>query len=134
MWNVAADGRDWQRLARAVVAGRVALGMRRRVALAARTGLSSRTLSDVENARKTGYDPGTYALIEQALGWAPGSCDAILDGGEPDLLMTRTRLSSPEPGVELWKVEFDAVRDQVLATKDAADRAKLLKAFKALAE
>jgi hypothetical protein len=72
---------NWRRLADYVVAGRVALGMRDRRALAAATGVTERTLGKLENAQRV--SASTLAAIENQLGWAPGSCRRILAGSEP---------------------------------------------------
>jgi hypothetical protein len=72
---------NWRRLADYVVAGRVALGMRDRRALAAATGITERTLGKLENGQRV--SASTLAAIEIQLDWAPGSCRRILAGGEP---------------------------------------------------
>lgn len=72
---------NWQRLADYVVAGRVALGMRDRRALAAATGITERTLGKLENGRRV--SASTLAAIENELSWAPGTARRILAGGEP---------------------------------------------------
>ncbi len=74
-------GETWQRLADYIVAGRVALGMRDRRALAVATGITERTLGKLENGQRV--SASTLAAIENQLGWAPGSCRQILAGGEP---------------------------------------------------
>jgi hypothetical protein len=76
-------GADWQRLADYVVARRVELGMRERRALAAAIGVTDRTLGKLENGQRV--SPSTLALIENELGWTPGSSRRILAGGEPSL-------------------------------------------------
>jgi len=76
-------GEDWRRLADYVVARRVELGMRERRALAAATGVTDRTLGKLENGQRV--SPSTLAVIENELGWSPGSCRRILAGGEPSL-------------------------------------------------
>jgi transcriptional regulator with XRE-family HTH domain len=73
---------DWTRLGRAVVTRRVELGMHTRQALAEKTGLSTRILGDLENGRRTSYDPATLARVEQALQWLPGTVDRILAEGD----------------------------------------------------
>ena len=75
---------DWSRLADYVVARRVELGMRDRRALAAVTGVTDRTLGKLENGHRV--SPSTLGVIENELGWAPGSCRRILAGGEPTVL------------------------------------------------
>jgi len=72
---------DWQRLADYVVARRVELGMRDRRALAESTGVTERTLGKLENGQRV--SPSTLGMVENRLGWAPGSCRRILAGGEP---------------------------------------------------
>jgi transcriptional regulator with XRE-family HTH domain len=72
---------EWRRLADYVVARRVELGMRDRRALAAATGVTDRTLGKLENGQRV--SPSTLGVIENVLGWAPGSCRRILAGGEP---------------------------------------------------
>jgi hypothetical protein len=74
-------GEDWRRLADYVIARRVELGMRDRRALAAVTGVTDRTLGKLENGRRV--SASTLGVIENHLGWGPGSCRRILSGGEP---------------------------------------------------
>jgi Helix-turn-helix len=74
-------GDDWLRLADYVVARRVELGMRDRRAFAEATGVTERTLGKLENGQRV--SPSTLAMVENRLGWAPGSYRRILAGGEP---------------------------------------------------
>jgi hypothetical protein len=76
-------GEDWRRLADYVVARRVELGMRDRRAFAVATGITDRTLGKLENGQRVSQS--TVAVIENELGWAPGSGRRILAGGEPNL-------------------------------------------------
>jgi transcriptional regulator with XRE-family HTH domain len=76
-------GEDWRRLADYVVARRVELGMRDRRALAAATGITDRTLGKLENGQRV--SASTLAVIENELGWTPGSARHVLAGGEPGL-------------------------------------------------
>lgn len=76
-------GEDWRRLADYVVARRVELGLRDRRALAAATGVTDRTLGKLENGHRV--SASTLGVIDNHLGWAPGSCRRILSGGEPDV-------------------------------------------------
>jgi transcriptional regulator with XRE-family HTH domain len=76
-------GEDWPRLADYVVARRVELGMRDRRALAAATGVTDRTLGKLENGQRV--SASTLAVIENELGWAPGSARRVLAGSEPSL-------------------------------------------------
>jgi transcriptional regulator with XRE-family HTH domain len=77
------SGDDWRRLADYVIARRVQLGMRDRRALAAATGVTDRTLGKLENGQRV--SASTLGVIENQLGWLPGSCRRILAGGEPSL-------------------------------------------------
>jgi hypothetical protein len=72
---------DCLRLADYVVARRVELGMRDRRAFAEATGVTERTLGKLENGQRV--SPSTLAMVENRLGWSPGSCRRILAGGEP---------------------------------------------------
>src|SRR5262249_58402505 len=82
-------GEDWQRLADYVVGGGVELGMRDRRAFAEATGVTERTLGKLENGQRV--SPSTLGMVENRLGWGPGSCRRILAGGEPTVV-------SPGPG------------------------------------
>jgi hypothetical protein len=74
-------GADWRRLADYVVARRVELHMRDRRAFAQATGVTDRTLGKLENGQRV--SPSTLGMVENQLGWRPGSCRRILAGGEP---------------------------------------------------
>jgi hypothetical protein len=77
-------GEDWRRLADYVVARRVELGMRDRRALAKATGVTDRTLGKLENGQRV--SASTLGVLDNELGWAPGSCRRILSGGEPEVI------------------------------------------------
>lgn len=77
------DAPTGQRVADAVIARRVALGYTTRNAFAQAVGVSSRVLSDLENANRDNFDSVTIARMEQALRWLPGSVAAIAAGGKP---------------------------------------------------
>lgn len=88
---------DWKRLAELAIARRVELGYHRRAKFARARGLShDRTLSDLENAKRTNFEPATIAQIEQIYQWAPGSVRAVLDGGNPTPIGHQ---SPPLPGL-----------------------------------
>jgi Helix-turn-helix len=55
--------------------------MRDRRAFAQATGVTDRTLGKLENGQRV--SPSTLGMVENQLGWAPGSCRRILTGGEP---------------------------------------------------
>ncbi len=95
------DGRDLERLGHHVVSRRVALGYRNRTDLADSLPFTVRTLADIEHGVRKA-SPGTYAILENKLAWAPGSIDTILAGGEPtdtvvELRGANLRAASPTP-------------------------------------
>jgi len=90
------DGHALERLGHHIVSRRVALGYRNRTDLANSLQFTVRTLSDIENGVRKA-SPGTYAMLENKLAWAPGSIDNILAGGEPKELVVKLRRESPEP-------------------------------------
>src|SRR6201991_3376210 len=71
-----------ERLGQHVVSRRGALGYRNRTDLADSLQFTVRTLADIEHGVRKA-SAGTYAILENKLGWTPGSIDAILAGGEP---------------------------------------------------
>jgi hypothetical protein len=89
------DQHALERLGHHIVSRRVALGYRNRTDLANSLQFTVRTLSDVENGVRKA-SPGTYAMLENKLAWAPGSIDTILAGGEPKELVVKLRRDSPE--------------------------------------
>jgi hypothetical protein len=87
------DGHALERLGHQIVSRRVALGYRNRTDLANSLQFTVRTLSDIENGVRKA-SPGTYAMLENKLAWAPGSIDTILAGGEPKELLMNLRQTS----------------------------------------
>ena len=79
-----------ERLGHHIVSRRVALGYRNRTDLANSLQFTVRTLADIENGVRKA-SPGTYAMLENKLAWAPGSIDTILAGGEPKELVVKLR-------------------------------------------
>ncbi|MBU8824175.1 hypothetical protein [Mycolicibacterium goodii] len=73
---------DWERLGRFV---RAARGARAQADIAANGGPSDETLSKIEQGRwrPTRSVQKTLEKLELGLGWAPGSANAVLAGGEP---------------------------------------------------
>ena len=88
------DRRDLERLGHHVVSRRVALGYRNRTDLANSLPFTVRTLADIEHGVRKA-SPGTYAMLENKLAWAPGSIDTILAGGEPTRNRGRTAPRHP---------------------------------------
>jgi hypothetical protein len=89
------DGPALERLGHYIVSRRVALGYRNRTDFANSLQFTVRTLSDIENGVRRA-SPGTYAMLENKLAWAPGSIDTILAGGEPKELVVKLRSDRPE--------------------------------------
>jgi hypothetical protein len=90
------DGQALERLGHQIVSRRVALGYRNRTDLANSLQFTVRTLSDIENGVRKA-SPGTYAMLENKLAWAPGSIDTVLAGGEPKELVIKLRRDTSEP-------------------------------------
>jgi hypothetical protein len=68
------DRHALERLGHHVVSRRVALGFRNRTDLANSLAFTVRTLADIEHGVRKA-SPGTYAMLENKLAWAPGSID-----------------------------------------------------------
>ncbi len=88
------DSRALERLGHHVVSRRVALGFRTRIDLANSLQFTVRTLSDIEHGVRKA-SPGTYAMLENKLAWAPGSIDTILAGGEPKEVVSTLHTEQP---------------------------------------
>jgi hypothetical protein len=85
-----------ERLGHHVVSRRVALGYRNRTDLANSLPFTVRTLADIEHGVRKA-SPGTYAMLENKLAWAPGSIDTILADGEPQELVVKQRRTTLNP-------------------------------------
>ena len=97
------DRHALERLGHHVVSRRVAMGFRNRTDLADSLPFTVRTLADIEHGVRKA-SPGTYAMLENKLSWAPGSIDTILAGGEPTETvptLPRTNLNAPSQGYAL---------------------------------
>jgi hypothetical protein len=88
------DQHALQRLGHYIVSRRLALGYRNRTDLANSLQFTVRTLADIEHGVRKA-SPGTYAMLENKLSWAPGSIDTILAGGEPQELVVKLRRAIP---------------------------------------
>lgn len=71
----------WAEVADAVVNRRVELGWRTRREFAEVTGLSVKTLGEIERHERTSYDKSTLAIVEQTLKWSPGTIQSIAANG-----------------------------------------------------
>ncbi len=72
----------WRRLADEVIRRRVELGHDTRASFIAASGLSARTVGDIETARRTSYDPATLARLEQALRWPADHVRRLVEAPE----------------------------------------------------
>ncbi len=72
----------------------MALGYRNRTDLADSLQFTVRTLADIEHGVRKA-SAGTYAILENKLGWAPGSIDEILAGGEPKETVVELHRTTP---------------------------------------
>lgn len=85
---------DWPRYGDYVIARRVTLGMTTQLQLARASGVSDRTISQVEFGRSVRLS--TVAAIDSALQWQPGSGRRILAGGEPEPVPGSPGAQQPE--------------------------------------
>ena len=85
-----------ERLGHYIVSRRVALGFRNRTDLASSLQFTVRTLADIEHGVRKA-SPGSYAMLENMLSWAPVSIDTILAGGEPQELVVNLRRTTHDP-------------------------------------
>jgi hypothetical protein len=113
-----ADERDYEKLADSARRRRQELGLALNDKNAAAGGLSNRTWQRVEKGlpiRDT-----NYVKIDRLLKWAPGSCLAILDGGEPtpadDVTGAPDVQKSPVPRDVIDKTALDTVQLALIAT------------------
>jgi hypothetical protein len=79
------DGRmaalNRKRLASFVIARRGELGYRDRRAFSKAVGISDRTIGKVELGQSVSMS--TLGVVENGLGWEPGSAQQVLEGGDP---------------------------------------------------
>jgi hypothetical protein len=113
-----ADERDYERLAALARRRRAELGLALNDANAKAGGLSNRTWQRVEK----GLDirDTNYRKIDGLLQWAPGSCLAVLEGGDPtpvgDVAGAPDVQTSPVPQDVIDKNALDTVQLALIAT------------------
>ena len=117
------DRHALERLGHHIVSRRVALGYRNRTDFANSLQFTARTLSDIENGVRKA-SPGTYAMLENKLGWAPGSIDTILAGGDPKELVVKLR-PTPTPRIHA-AYAAEALSDPITAALSRASTEELL--------
>jgi hypothetical protein len=96
--------RDYTRLAELAHQRRVELGLSI-VAAAQAAEASKGTFQRVE--RGMAIRESSYARIDAALQWAPGSCRSVLEGGEPVLVR-----EAGESGVQISPISVEAIDGQ----------------------
>ena len=74
------DEEGWRRLGRTIARER-APQWRSRREFATAAGISARTVDDLERGRRDNYLDTTLAAVEYALGWQPGTCLRVVQGG-----------------------------------------------------
>ncbi|MFE3678802.1 helix-turn-helix domain-containing protein [Streptomyces griseus] len=89
--------RDWVRLGHAIEAARDAKGMTQ-VALAVAADVSESTIQNLEAGKARVRQPPSVKKVEAALGWTPGSADAVLAGGDPTTATPGPREDVPQAG------------------------------------
>jgi hypothetical protein len=116
------DRNALERLAHYIVSRRVALGYLKRTDLANSLQLTVRTLADIEHGVRKA-SPGTYAMLENKLSWAPGSIDTILDGGEPRELVVNIRRPAPPNPLARASTEelLLELRRRIITPREARD-------------
>ena len=92
------DRRVLERLGHYVVSRRVALGYRSRADLADDVQFTLRTLADIEHGVRKA-SPGTYAMLENKLAWAPAASTRSSPGANPKTSssISAVPLGSPFP-------------------------------------
>lgn len=126
-------------LAENVVKRRTQLGFRSREVLAQKSGVSSRTIGDIENGRKPSYALSTLWSLDEALGWKRGTAYGLLNG-DTNIVLTEERASEDAQPVRLIDVlavgedrleglsDADVAEIELVAKLAASERARDLQA------
>jgi transcriptional regulator with XRE-family HTH domain len=108
--------------------------MRTRKQLADTSGLTVKTLGEIERAERTSYDPATLAVVEQTLKWPAGTIYGIRDdGGSPPVLappeggftVGRALDALVHPDSDLDERSRQAIRDGMRALLHLGEQAML---------
>jgi transcriptional regulator with XRE-family HTH domain len=110
---------NWLRLGQAVRARRRALRLSQ-AELGENAGVHEGTIRNLERGREAADLPRSTKDVERALGWAAGSFESVLEGGDPILLETASGI---DPDKLLGAIEHARAGspDEVLAGILAAD-------------
>lgn len=111
----------WQRLADLLVMRRVELDprYRNRRTFCEEKQLDYRVISDIESARRTNFSQPMLTAIEVAYGWASGSIQRVLDGGDPTPVMSSRNTDTA--GFAEDRSGAEARLEKILATVRAID-------------
>lgn len=85
-----------EELAKAVSARRAELNISTREELSKLSKISTRTLGDIENARKPSYARSTLWALDSVMEWERGSSERVLEGGKP-----KVEEEKPSPPADL---------------------------------
>ena len=83
----------WVSLGAEVIRRRVELGMRTRRELIERSGISRKTLGQIERGDRESYDRATIAQLEQTLRWPSGAVQQLVSTGRERMVP----LDDPDP-------------------------------------
>jgi hypothetical protein len=95
-----------------VVAAERGRHWRSRNAFARSAGISPRLLGDMEKGRRSNYSDATLAAVEAALGWEPGTCLRVVQGGavrrdiDPQLVRLLDAWTTMSPDARLLLLEL----------------------------
>jgi len=115
---VTSDPSDYRRLGRAVLRARLAAGFEDTEVWAQKVGRSTRTLLGLERGEKASAGPKTLALVESALEWSSGTCDALLNTTAASVGPAgddATYVSDVGPQPALSGVEDETLAEQIRA-------------------
>lgn len=114
-------GNDWQRLAEVAVASRERRSMTQ-VDVAARGGISVSRVQAIESARYESYRGSTLRAFERGMGWAEGSVQRVLRGGDPILLgedLASVEAASPTRVTQVESASVTRALDLLRAARNA---------------
>lgn len=113
--------------------------MRTRKQLADTSGLTVKTLGEIERADRTSYDPATLAIVERALQWSAGTIAGMRDDGRPPSVFAapaegftvgRALDALVHPSSDLSERDRQAIRDGMRALLHLGEQAMIAHAAK----
>ena len=113
---------DWEELGRALKEARKAAGLKQ-TEIAKRLDISLSSVQAIERGNAFAKPTPTIRAFAAAVGWADGSVERVLEGGEPTLARDEPK-SSPEPGEATGPVPAGALPLRIVA--DLTDEGALL--------